>query len=183
MFRYGDFSRGEGAPVRDAPSGKCELPGCDPDRNAQVFVLDAKSAHGVFVELSGKNPDRPQLIQLKPCGSATARLVDERRKPVSSRVFVDLVLAPGVRGRGGPQSPELIAAIMPMDLLDRAGHSDLRTDAQGRIVLPNLIPGRTYWLYGPETVGAQILGAHLKEFTVGPGQKLDLGDIVIKSRP
>jgi hypothetical protein len=53
-------------------------------------------------------------------------------------------------------------------------------DARGRITLPALIPGATYritdyTMFRPGRTGPEIR----KEFTVTPGQKLELGDIRI----
>ena len=43
------------------------------------------------------------------------------------------------------------------------------SDAQGRSSLPGLIPGATYWV-----------SRLRKEFTVKPGETLELGDILIE---
>ena len=55
------------------------------------------------------------------------------------------------------------------------------SDSQGRIVFPALIPGATYRI-GDHTARAASgrLGVIRKEFTVKPGETLDLGDIVIE---
>jgi hypothetical protein len=46
-----------------------------------------------------------------------------------------------------------------------------RTDAEGRITLPNLVPGATYRI--------SKFDGKAKDFTVEPGKKLDLGDIAV----
>ncbi len=52
------------------------------------------------------------------------------------------------------------------------------SDAQGRIVFPALIPGVTYRLMDRTPI--QGGGQTRKEFTVKPGETLDLGDILIE---
>ena len=59
-------------------------------------------------------------------------------------------------------------------------HNGLVSDAQGRLVLPALIPGATYRFIDDTTffdpAGPQVR----KEFTVQPGETLDLGEIHIE---
>jgi hypothetical protein len=52
------------------------------------------------------------------------------------------------------------------------------SDAQGRITFPALIPGASYRIVDRATIqsGARIR----KDFTVKPGETLDLGDILIE---
>jgi hypothetical protein len=55
------------------------------------------------------------------------------------------------------------------------------TDAEGRITLVSLIPGALYRLGDFSTVNDQDKGMQVrKEFTVKPGETLDLGDILIE---
>ena len=60
--------------------------------------------------------------------------------------------------------------------------SDFQSDAQGRLTLPALIPGATYRIedFTPAFGGGDP--AIRKEFTVKPGETIELGDIVI-ARP
>ena len=52
------------------------------------------------------------------------------------------------------------------------------SDAEGCVTLPALIPGATYRFF--DNSEAESVGHHLrKEFVVGPGETIDLGDIVI----
>ncbi len=55
------------------------------------------------------------------------------------------------------------------------------TDAEGRITLPNLIPGAPYRIVDYSTVNDQDKGLQLrKDFIVKPGETIDLGDILIE---
>ncbi len=56
------------------------------------------------------------------------------------------------------------------------------TDAQGRITLPALIPGASYRISDYSTVNDRDKGVQVrKDFTVKPGETLDLGDILIEN--
>ena len=90
---------------------------------------------------------------------------------------------------GSPHTPEnekagLIAAdenVQPVDRINYPG--PLASDAAGRLTLPALIPGAIYRITdrtrSQEPIGPQVR----KEFTVKPGETLDLGDIVIEKPP
>ena len=55
-----------------------------------------------------------------------------------------------------------------------------RTDAEGRITLISLIPAHFYRIIDFSTVNDQDKGVQVrKEFTVKPGESLDLGEIRI----
>ena len=55
----------------------------------------------------------------------------------------------------------------------------LVSDAQGQLAFPALIPGATYRIYD-STMGDGDNPRLRKEFTVKPGETLDLGDILIE---
>ncbi len=58
---------------------------------------------------------------------------------------------------------------------------DPKSDAQGRIVLSALIPGVLYFIID-RTTGRTPEGPRMrKQFTVKPGETLDLGDILIEN--
>ena len=60
--------------------------------------------------------------------------------------------------------------------LDRDRYRDLKTDADGRMTFPTLIPGATYRIsvYN-QPVKTQI------DFTVQPGETKDLGDLKVQN--
>ncbi len=56
-----------------------------------------------------------------------------------------------------------------------------KTDAEGRITLPALIPGALYRITDFSTAKDDAKGPQVrKDFTVKPGETLDLGDILIE---
>ncbi len=65
--------------------------------------------------------------------------------------------------------------------IDREHYLQLPSaDAEGRIVLPDLIPGATYRILDLSAANDQGGKVVARDFTVKPGETLDLGDIVIQ---
>ena len=54
------------------------------------------------------------------------------------------------------------------------------SDALGRVIFPALIPGATYQIDDMSAPGDNGDGHRRKEFTVKPGETVDLGDIRIE---
>ncbi len=159
--------------VRD---GRFQIHGLDPDIAVPVYFLEPKRRLGATAHLSGKSAaGGPVTIRLEPCGTAKARLVESTGKPIAgyrgSRLIA-VVVTPGSLSsrRPQPNDDRLAADVASMGEIDPIDNGNGPvSDAQGRIALPGLIPGATYWV--------SRLG---KEFTVKPGQTLDLGDILIE---
>ena len=57
------------------------------------------------------------------------------------------------------------------------------SDAQGRVVFPALIPGATYRIVDNSMPRNETGPPIRKQFTVKPGETLDLGDIRIEKPP
>jgi protocatechuate 3,4-dioxygenase beta subunit len=176
-----------------AHDGRFEVHGLDPERATPVYFLDTIHNWGAAVELSGRQAGEPITIRLQPCGRATARLVDPDGKPIARFnlcrwPFVDLlklVLTPGAdaNSRSPADRARLAADAVPMVNLDPEHYrSNLATDAEGRVTLPTLIPGAPYRLSDYSTIRVQNKGAQIrKDFTVQPGETLDLGDVLIEN--
>ena len=132
--------------------------------------------------------ERPITIQLEPCGAATARFVDPEGKPVAGRlprdVSITMVVTPGLPYNRAPDKAGLLFAeetdLNQVDSINYA--NDLVSDAEGRLTLPVLIPGAAY-RFLDYTMGRQAVPQVRKEFTVKPGETLDLGDIRIEKPP
>jgi hypothetical protein len=65
-------------------------------------------------------------------------------------------------------------------LVDRQHYrNDRQTDAEGRLVLPALVPGAVYRIIdrSNQTKGYQVR----RDFTVKPGETLELGDILVEN--
>ncbi|MEW6741894.1 MAG: carboxypeptidase-like regulatory domain-containing protein [Planctomycetota bacterium] len=170
-------------PVRDS---RFELPGCDPESPHRVYFLDAGHQWGATATLDGSKPaDEPVTIRLAPCGSATARFMDKDNHPLANRVLgssapylitvVRLVfLEASVNERYGTADD----LVWWMEPLDRDRYRSLRTDAEGRVTFPSLVPGALYKLMIISDKGWEPQ----RSFRVEAGQSLDLGDIVVNVR-
>ena len=148
-------------PVKD---GAFELPACDPTATYRVFVLDEENRRGATALLPGSQPeDKPVTVCWQKYGFASARLVAEGKPAANSfamlRVREAIKLGAGEMNAGAPF----------------LGDQALQTDAGGKVALDRLIPGVRYVLL-------KIDGKELKEFTVEPGQKRDLGDVMVDAK-
>ena len=178
-----------GMTVNHAPTwkslrgGRFELDGCDPGSSAPVLFLDAKNQRGAAVELSGKQAGEDVVVTMKPCGSASVRLVDGQGKPVRagrSPAHLEVVLSPGASwgdiDYDDQKTSPLMGDAIHASNLDVDRYRDIKTDAAGRMTFPTLIPGATY----------RIIVFNQKEkteieFTVKPGEAKDLGDLKIRN--
>jgi hypothetical protein len=153
-------------------SGRFEIHGLDPDGAVPVYFLDPHHKLGATVDFTGKSAaGGPVTVRLEPCGTAKARLVDAGGKPVA-----------GFRG-----GREISMTVTPANIfryfeaalfiIDPINYPDGPvSDAMGRIELPALIPGAPYHL----STNGRTVSQHDKDFTVKPGEALDLGDVVIE---
>src|SRR5262249_23483566 len=93
-------------------------------------------------------------------------LTHDGRPQRKGRVKIDLIVTPGGSGFDG-KSP--VADAVWISNLDwqRYGHGP-RTDNEGRLTLPALIPGAKYRFF---------LGSDGKDYTAEPGRTVDWGDI------
>ena len=129
-------------------------------------------------------------MQLEPCGAAKARLVNASGNPVAEFPlcpnFIVMVVTPGPAfGTTKRNSDEPFADEDNLGRIDRINYAKpVLSDGAGRITLPVLIPGATYRFIDRTTIKPPQIGATLrKEFSVKPGETLDLGDIRIENPP
>jgi RNA polymerase sigma factor (sigma-70 family) len=153
-----------------ARGGVFEVHGLDPEGTLAVYFLDAQNQCGAVVRLSGKDAGKELTVRLAPCGKATARYVDGKGKPLAGfQPSPEIVVTPTSGG--------LLADRGSLVNLDRHNYWDrLKTDANGRITFPALIPGATYQVERFEKNNYWVLH---KEFTVESGKTVDLGEVVI----
>ena len=122
---------------------------------------------------------------MQPCGQAKARFVGPDGKPVAKhQPHFEFVATPGPSpmSRNKREQAELAADAALVANVDRKHYWNWpRTDAEGRITLISLIPGALYRIIDFSTVNDETRGVQVrKDFTVKPGETLDLGDIVIE---
>jgi hypothetical protein len=185
-----DLSWGGRIPFH-ARDGFFELHGAASERSTPVYFLDADHEWGAAVELSGKQAGEDLMIRLQPNGRAKARLVGPDGKPLgglNAIQFADLevVVTPGPvmvpLGYSPAEKHKLAADAEAVANVDRKHYWDgPKTDADGRFTLPDLIPGALYRISDPSTGPDPNKGVQVrKDFTVKPGETLDLGDILIE---
>ena len=168
--------------VRD---GRFELHGLAPEATTRINVLDPGHEWGASVDLSGSRAGEDLTIRLQPCGRAKARFVGPDGKPVAKhQPDFEFVATPGPSQYSGSKQDqsELKADAEFIANVDRKHYwNGPLTDADGRITLPDLIPGALYRILDFSTVSVKDKGAQIrKDFTVKPGETLDLGDILIE---
>jgi hypothetical protein len=168
-----------------ARDGSFELHGLDPEKAVPAYFLDADHDWGATLDASGKLARDGLTVQLQPCGRARARFVGPDGQPVAKLPlwrYLEILAAPGppAFSRGVRDRAALMADSWSLAGVDREHYSSLKspvTDDDGRVTLPALIPGASYRLR--DLPGAPYRTRN-KDFTVKPGEMLDLGEIVIE---
>jgi RNA polymerase sigma factor (sigma-70 family) len=131
-----------------------ELRGCDPEKSYPVIFFQQQKGWGAVMYHSGKQAGKPLEVRLQRCGAASARFRSPDGKPVAGRATaLDLRVVPAAGDSGW------WGAFIEHSNIRKDWH----TDAQGRVTWRNLVPGVTYRVNN-------------RDFTVRPGQMLDLGD-------
>jgi RNA polymerase sigma factor (sigma-70 family) len=164
------------ARVRD---GRFVLFGLDPDAEVPAYFFEPEKKLGATVRLSGRSSvDGPVAVRLEPCGTARCRVVGPDGKPLvryDARFLTTMIITPA---NGGP----LYDDESPLHRIDpRAFETPIVSDAEGQLAIPSLIPGASYRIEDASVGGA--VPASREEFTVKPGETLDLGDILIAKPP
>jgi RNA polymerase sigma factor (sigma-70 family) len=170
-----------------AHQGRFELHGFDTDKKSPVYFLDAEHRWGAAVEFSGTLAAEELTVRLEPCGQARARFVGPDGKPIEKLemdLYFKLIMTPGPAHTGSIDRGSQLAAdetwVAGVDPKHYERPHGPVTDAEGRITLPDLIPGAPYrivdWSLANDMKGLQIR----KDFTVKPGETVDLGDILVE---
>jgi RNA polymerase sigma factor (sigma-70 family) len=179
-------------PVEVAHRGHFEVHGLDPDTEVPVHFLQPDLKLGATVRLTGKmSAGGPVTVRLEPCGLAMARLVGPDGRPVTGQprgVSVTMVVTPGPPTGSAPlRAGALAADEAVLSRVDPVNHANgWIADAQGRLTLPALIPGATYRIIDRTAVIARDVGDGpqvRREFVVGPGEAVELGDVLIQKPP
>jgi RNA polymerase sigma factor (sigma-70 family) len=170
----------------NAPSGRFELHGLDSDSEIPVYFFQPVRKLGATALLSGKSAaGGPVTIRLEPCGTGVARLVDAKSQPLAGyrgyeiRMFI--TPGPDWRSREVPDANRVAAEGAFLTRIDSINYAeDPKSDLQGRITFPALIPGASYRIVDRTTLRDPSGPKVRKDFTVKAGETLDLGDILIE---
>ena len=169
-----------------ARNGRFELHGLDPDSEVPVSFFEPKRKLGTTVRFSGKLAGgEPIVVKLEPCATAKARLVGPGGKPLAGYQhpsLISMVVTPGeFNGVKSQKDRTTLADQDPLTGIDTINYEKApAADGQGRIVFPALIPGATYRISDQSTRRTPNGPQLRKEFTVKPGEVLDVGDILIE---
>jgi hypothetical protein len=167
-------------------NGQFEIHGLDPDAEVSVYFLEPKRKLGATAYFSGKSASGgPVIVRLQPCVTAKARLVDPDGKPVvrfSAPWLISMVVTPGpFASTKARKEGLLLADEARLPAVDPINYDhDPVSDAQGRITFPTLIPGATYRVIDRTPFRGPDGPQHRMDFTVKPGEALDLGNILIE---
>jgi RNA polymerase sigma factor (sigma-70 family) len=161
-------------------NGRFELHGLATAGEIPVFFFEPKRRLGAVVNLSGSSGSGgPITVRLDCCGTARARLVDSAGKPLAryrDPYLITMVVGP-VRSALSRDNEEFLCRLDPINYPNGSV-----SDAQGRVVLPALIPGATYRIHDISAPSDDGTGRLRKEFAVRSCETLGLGDIRI-ARP
>jgi beta-lactamase regulating signal transducer with metallopeptidase domain len=168
--------------------GHFALHGLDADAEVPAYFLEPGRKLGATARFSGKPAANESVtVRLEPCGTARARLVGPDGKPLDrypAGELVSLVITPGPPYASNPaKDGPLFADESGVARLDPMNYGpDFRSDAQGRVTWPVLIPGASYRIVDTTPTFGGGEPVIRREFVVGAGEVVELGDIVI-ARP
>lgn len=168
---------GQAIALKPIADSEFELTGLAKDTEYRVYFLQCEKQLGTTAIL--KAGDRSTIV-LKPCGKAVATLVDKNDQPATEfPYYLLLVHQTGVspfnssKMRNEGKLSATYDFAFSMDPINYP--TDPQPDPEGHITFHALIPGATYWIHR----GIDRQYAFKKEFTVEPGQTLELGKIVV----
>jgi beta-lactamase regulating signal transducer with metallopeptidase domain/uncharacterized GH25 family protein len=158
--------------------GRFELSGLAPNVEYPVYFLDAKRRLGATAIIKS-GADEPSIV-LRPCGQAKLRVVDRQGEPVADHYAnVEMVVTPGASRYDAADvlRGELAADADFVANIDRTNYATaMKSDEQGNLTLPALIPGATYRIAADDDGGIETV----KEFQVQAGEVKDLGDLTVQ---
>jgi hypothetical protein len=173
--------------VRD---GQFTLNGLDPAGDAEVpaYFLEPDRKLGAAARFSARTAmDEPVTVRLERCGMAMARLLGPDGKPLDrypAGDLVTMVATPGPpRWARAPKDGPRFADETGVARLDPVNYGpDFQSDARGRVTWTVLIPGASYRIVDTTPTFGGGEPVIRREFVVGAGEALELGDILI-ARP
>src|SRR5262249_30981067 len=144
-------------------------------------LLDTDRGLGAFATFTSRQAEAgPVTVRLAPCGSATARFVNAQGKPLTDYRPLLWLSLPG-EPYSAPKDLERLARhgflygaydAVWVGVADPRRHgAGPRTDAQGRLTFPSLIPGATYRV--------ALFGGTARDFRGAAGGTVNLGDLTV----
>jgi RNA polymerase sigma factor (sigma-70 family) len=128
--------------------------GINPKRTRELLFIHSEKGLGFHRELRGDEKG-PLTIRLQPLGTASARVLDKDKQPVTGmllKIFRQALIGPGGQ--------------------------EVKTDKDGRFRTSGLVPGQKYGLYSAD--GSLRLSKNF-DLVVESGKDKDLGDLQVDS--
>jgi beta-lactamase regulating signal transducer with metallopeptidase domain len=169
-------------PERPVENGVLELPGFEPEHSNPMFIIDVEHHCATVVSPTASETELSNPpIQLGPTGSARFRFLNDKGEGLSNYdPHLELIVTPGAPAtlfNERPNQPLWADAIRWTNIRYWHFHDKPpKTDAEGRVVMPDLIPGATYRL---SFIGKKPGSDDGYEFTVRPGETTNVGDVTI----
>ncbi len=145
------MTAGNGDPPRiEVKDGRFEIPGCDPEKPVTFYFLDPKDHLGGTAEISGRlGANGPITVRLRPTASARFLLkrpdgkVPDYQEARSQLANLRVVITPGPDWEEINKNIDTIPGDFAYQInLDFDPDHLPQPGADGRLTLPNLIPGR-----------------------------------------
>ena len=159
--------------------GRFTLSGLEPEQTISAFVFDAEHQLGASLKLSVPKDGQPVTVRLHPCGSARARFVNQAGKALANVTLLtdpmlglELVIRRSSSDDRRDQADTFATTLV--DNIDGGRYQKLKTDVQGQLTFPSLIPGATYRVMAGE--GAWVVK---KEFVAEAGKTVELSAITV----
>jgi hypothetical protein len=165
--------------------GDLVIPGCDPEKGGTVYLYDPEHSLGTTLNFNGTQASKPPLtVTLQPCGSVAARMVDAQGKGLAGKnPEIQIVLTPGTAMAtlvlSGKDDKQLEGDWIMWVNFRRDRDNDWKTDAEGRVTIPALIPGALYHFTSNEAKFDRQQGMTKIEFRVRAGETLKLPDFML----
>src|SRR4029453_16359470 len=135
--------QGPGPPLL---GGRFELSCLEEGIAYPVHFLDANRRLGATVNVQASVES--QTVVLRPCGEAHARIIDATGQALTGiTVALEMVVTPGPHhiDREARMRGELLSDAPLLEMIDSKNYWPRpKTDSQGNITFPALIPGATY---------------------------------------
>jgi hypothetical protein len=159
--------------------GRFDLPGCDPDKAVTAYFWDANNGLGATAELSAQPAaSEGTTVSLEPCGKADVRCVDLDGKPLAG--YGNVFSFQFDAGTCEPLYAKCADRPLEGNWFNWGWY---QADADGRVMLTNLIPGATYFLVSLGMKQGQE--RRTQDFTVKSGRttKVLVVDEVANQKP
>jgi hypothetical protein len=162
--------------------GRFAVDGCSPTDPTNLYFLDADEGTGALVRFDPSMQSAQELdVAFQPCGSARVQLLDSSKSPLRNvSLNGDLICEVAIVFRETSTHSKIMTPFWNYQVashqIDPIHSAVLKTDGEGFVTFPNLIPAAKYRLiFRRNATFRQESGAFERDFVVKPGEILELG--------